>query len=129
MQIYTPDSFSSAYMHSVSGAIVSQITQSSGVPQSALDATGQLIQAQIAAISGATVAQSFITQIPTGISLLSVNFPISYATTPKVQPTLAAALNILYLINPQAITPSGYILNFSDTVLETGVTVTSVVRL
>lgn len=101
-------------------------------PQYALDISGSLNVTQSLLVNGVPVAidaaQMFSVQVPTGTVALNVQFPVSYALSPQISPTTSSAAGIVYLVNPQTITSSGYTAVFSDTILETGVVLTTIAK-
>lgn len=98
-------------------------------PQYAVDISGSLNVTQSLLVNGvpivADTSQIFSVQVPTGTVALSVPFPISYALSPQVSASASSTAGIVYLVNPQTVTSSGYTALFSDTILETGVTLTT----
>ena len=91
--------------------------------------TGILANASSVASTGASFAtwtgknQSFTTNInPTGLDTYSISFPVSFSASPRVQCTLEVTGNYLYSLGVTARGTTGFTVLFSDTIMESGVT-------
>ena len=91
-----------------------------------LNQTGAAILNQILTLSGQMAPSgggcSFTAVVPTGVSTLAVTFPRTYAYRPLLSWGLKVESNVTYLVSARNVTTSGYTAAFSDTVLESGVT-------
>lgn len=70
-------------------------------------------------------AVTWTVPVPTGVSSLTVALPTPFASPPQLTWGVGATGPVTYLATPQAITVSGFVAQFSDTVLEPGVTLTA----
>lgn len=115
-------------MESISGAIMRQMQGSSGVSMDVLSQTGAALMAAVSALSGNSMLGGHVTwtvPVPTGISSLTVRLPTRFAAPPLLTWGISTVEPVTYLANPQQITASGFVVHFSDTVLEPGVTLTT----
>lgn len=70
-------------------------------------------------------AVTWTVPVPTGVSSLTVALPTPFASPPQLTWGVGTTQPVTYLVTPQSITVSGFVAQFSDTVLEPGVTLTA----
>lgn len=90
--------------------------------------TGVYADAGKLALTGASFATytgkqlSFSTSLtPTGLDVYAISFPVTFSSAPRVQSTIEVTGNIMYSINIQSRTTSGYNALISDFIGESGV--------
>ena len=125
-----PSPVSLAYVDTISGALKSQITSTSGVSVGTLDASGAMIMASIAGFSGymGVPVDAYTVSIPSGVSSLQIAFSRVYTQPPPLTWSLQCDYGYMYGMNPVQITSSGYTAVFSDFIRENGVVLVTFVK-
>ena len=96
-----------------------------------LATTGSILQTNINNFSGyvnatyvtKTSNQVFTTPLTPGSDSYTINYPVVFGSTPKVQATLEVAGDVMYNLSIKSINPTGYVGLLSDNVLENDVSI------